>query len=66
MDFFNFIKQDSINREGLHHSYNLDRDVRTELLLVSKRKAIQVDFVYCIKEDSANREGLLTPKLILI
>ena len=66
MDFFNFIKEDSINREGLHHSYSLDRDVRTELLLVSKRKAIQVDFVYCIKEDSANREGLLTPKLILI
>ena len=66
MDFFNFIKEDSINREGLHHSYNLDRDVRTELLLVSKRKAIQVDFVYCIKEDSANRERLLIPKLILI
>lgn len=55
------MKEDSANREGSHQSYNLDRDVRTELLLVSKRKAIQVDFVYCIKEDSANREGLLTP-----
>ena len=55
------MKEDSANREGSHQSYNLDRDVRTELLLVSKRKAILVDFVYCIKEDSANREGLLTP-----